>query len=337
LPLLDTEFLAVYEKLGFYTRDLRFVVNGHVIDPCELTTRFNLERVRKFVPKRAGKSIGCGVFGLSASEYPIEADVCGVLLCTHGKVVKTDFFNQFPGTMGPRIIGLVEIWALIDFLTTAKTDFIRRKRLREFEGLYDPVRQEFRAWLSELGIESQVVAATDDATRLERELKKILEDVPELSDFFGFRSRKSILQPSADGTVVATTEEGVEATFPVGEGEGGEGPGPVDIGEQPGEALIEDRDRGTHTARPVSRVGRRGPKIAFVEAQDKLELAWVDGNNIVINSGHPSYIKVRSDIAARRLHNLFAIANAIQKFLTSEAVSQDLAFVDRMMRAWGNK
>lgn len=337
LPLLDAEFLAVYEAKGLYNRDLKFIVNGHVVDPCDLTALFDLEKVRKFVPKKAGKGIGCGFLGLSASEYPIEADLCGVLLCTHGKVVKTDFFSQFPGTMGPRIIGLVEIWGLIDFLTTAKTDFIRRKKLREFESLYDPVRQEFKAWLSELGIEPQVATATDDAMKLERELKKLLDDVPELSEFFGFRTRKPVLQPSADGTVVATTEEGIEATFPVGLGEGGEGPGPVDVGEQPGEALVEDRDSGTQIARPVSRVGRRGPKITFAEAPDKVELAWVEGSNIVINSGHPSYIKVRSDSTARKLHSLFAIAGAIQRFLTSEGISQDLIFADRMMTAWGNK
>lgn len=337
LPLFDTEFLTLYERLGFYSGDLRFIVNGNLIDPCDLTTQLKLEQVRRFVPKKGGKGIGLGILGLSKSEYPIGADICGALLCTHGKVVKPDFFNQFPGAMGPRIIGLVEIPSLIDFLTTAKTDFIRRKKLREFESLYDPVRQEFKSWLSELGIESPVVAATDDAMKLERELKKLLDDVPELSEFFGFRTKKPILQTSTEGTVIATTEEGVESTFPFGEGEGGEGPGPLDVGDQPGEAIVEDRDNGTQTAKPVSRVGRRGPKITFNEAPDKVELAWVEGSNVVINSGHPSYVKVRSDFTARKLHSLFAIAGAVQRFLTSEGISQDMTFVDRMMTAWGNK
>ena len=68
-----------------------------------------------------------------------------------------------------------------------------------------------------------------------------------------------------------------------------------------------------------------------------MDLAWVDGNNVVINTGHPSYTKVRSDNTARRLHNLFAVAGAIHKFLASEGEGQDPMFTDRMMAAWGKK
>lgn len=337
LPLLDTEFLTLYERLGYYSDDLRFIVNGRVVEPRDLAVDFALEEVRRFVPKKASKRIGYGILGLAPSEYPIEADLCGVLLCTHGKIIKADFFNQFPSTLGPRILGLVEIPGLIDFLTTAKTDFIRRKRLREFEGLYDPVRQEFKLWLTELGVEPHEIAGTDEGTKLEREIKKILDDVPALADLFGFRTRKTILQASGSGTITADMQEGVEFTFPTGEGEAGEGPGPVDVGGQPGEALVEDQEHGTQKAAPISRIGRRGPKITFAEAPDRVDLAWVDGNNVVINSGHPSYAKVRSDAAARRLHSLFAIASAVQRFLTSEGDTQALMFTDKMMAAWGSK
>lgn len=337
LPLIDTEFLTLYEQFHYYSSKLRFIVNGHVIEPCDIATNFALEKVRRFFPQKANKRFGYGILGLSPTEYLIEPDLCGVLMCTHGKVIKADFFSQFPGTMGPRILGLVELPGLIDFLTTAKTDFIRRKKLREFERLYDPVRQEFKAWLTDLGVQSQEIAGTDEATKLERELRRLLNDVPELSNFFGFRTRKPILHLSPNGEVVSAVEEGVEPTFPIGEGEAGEGPGLLDVGEQPGEAVVEDQNNGTKIAKPVSRVGHRGPKITFVEAPDRVELAWVEGNNVSINSGHPSYVRVRSDTNTRRLHSLFAIASAIQRFLAGEGISQDLTFVDKMMRAWGNK
>jgi len=338
LPLLDTRYLALYERLGRYSSDFRFVVNGQVIEPSKLTEDFALEKVREFFPQKAAKRIGYGILGLAPSEYPLGANLCGVLLCTLGKVIKADFFNQFPSSIGPRILGVVEIPGFVNFLTTAKTDFIiRRGRYREFESLYNPVRQEFKAWLGELGIQPIEVTGTDEATKLEGELKKILGDVPELAEFFGFRTRKAILQPDSSGAINAFPQEGIEETFPVGEGEAGEGLGPVDIGEQPGQALVEDTKAGIESAKPISRVGRRGPKITFVEAPDRIDLAWVDGNNVAINSGHPSYTKIQSDAMARRLHSLFAIAGAVQRFMAGEDRNRDLMFADRMMAAWGKK
>lgn len=337
LPLLDIDFLNLYDNLGYYSSELRFMVNGQVVKPGHIETDFTLDRIDRFLLRAAGKGIGYGILGLADREYPVAPDLCGVILCTRGKVIKADLFNQFPGTQGPRILGLVEVPGFVDFLTTSKTDFTRRGKHREFEKLYDPVRQEFKSWLGKLGIESIEVGDADEAAALERELKKILSDVPELAEFFGFRARKTILQQSGSGETTASPHEGVETTLPVGEGEAGEGPGPLDLGDQPGEALAEDRESGTTPVAPISRVGRRGPKISFAEAPDRQDLAWVDGNNVVVNTGHVSYAKVRSTRTARRLHNLFAIASAIQRFLASEGDTQDLMFIDRLMAAWGSK
>jgi hypothetical protein len=68
-----------------------------------------------------------------------------------------------------------------------------------------------------------------------------------------------------------------------------------------------------------------------------MDLGWVDGNNIIINSGHPSYAKTCSDTRSRTLHNLFAIASAIQRFKGGESTLPDMMFIDRMMAAWGKK
>jgi len=337
LPLLDPAFLELYERMGYYSNSFRFEVDGQIVEPGNIDRELAVERVKSFFPTKAGKRIGYGLLGLATSEYPLGGDVCGVLLCTRGKVIKADLFNQFPGTLGPRVFGVVEIPGLVDFLTTAKTDFIRgRGRFREFEGLYDPVRQEFKAWLAELGVQSAEIPGIDEAGKLERELKKILDDVPELSEFFGFRTRKPVLVQSDSGAVTAATHEGVELTFPMGEGHGGGALGPVDVGDQPGEALVLDPS-GTEKAQPISRQSRRGPKIAFADARDRLDLAWIDGNNVVINSAHPSYAKARSDSLARRLHCLFAIGSAVQRFIASGEDATDLMFVDRMMAAWGKK
>lgn len=337
LPLLDKEFLDLYERLGYYSSNIRFIVNGNVVQPMDFASYYAMEQVEKFIPKKASSGIGYGVFGLAQSEYPVEQDLCGVLLCTHGKVIKADLFNQFPGVLGPRILGLVEIPEFIGFLTTAKTDFIRRKRLRDFESLYNPVRQQFKQWLSDVGIESTATVETDEAIRLERELKKILDDIPELSEFFGFRTRKTVLKQCEKGEIDASVHDGMESTFPIGEGIAGEEPGPVDIGDEPGQAFMKNGESGTQKSRPISRVARRGPKITFSNMPECDDLAWIDGNNVVINSGHPSYTKISHSPTASRLHSLFALGNAIQRFIKAEGISDDITFVDRMMTAWGKK
>ena len=91
------------------------------------------------------------IFGLSPEEYPLGTDVAGVLLSTWGKVIKPELFNQFPSGLGPRIFGLVEIPEFVKYLTTSKTDFIRRGKHKQLEALYGPIREEFKNWLAELG------------------------------------------------------------------------------------------------------------------------------------------------------------------------------------------
>ena len=336
LPLMDPKFLELYEKRECYSRRLRFAVNGEVVEPSAVADALSLDCVTQFFPKRRGKLFGYGILGLAGSEYPVAPDVCGVLICTFGKIIKAELFSQFPGTQGPRLFGMVEVPGLVKFLTTSKTDFIRKGKQKEFEQLYDPIRQEFKQWLKDIGVEPIEVAGTDEARKLERELKKLVDEVPELADFFGFPSKKRVLAPDSDGEVPAAIHQGVELTFPVGEGTKGQGPGVVDVGDDPGEALLE-KEQGEPRAKPISRTAHRGPKIAFAEAPDRTDLAWVEGSNVVINSAHPAYVRNRGDAKARRLHSLFAIGSAVQRFLAAEVETPDLMFVDRMMQAWGKK
>jgi len=335
--LLDPKFLELYEKLGFYSKELRFSINGQIIKPVSIIKVLCLDKVKEIYPERGRKQkFGYGIFGVSKSDYPVASDICGVLLCTHGKVIKADLFKQFPGALGPRIFGIFEIPEFINFLTTAKTDFIRKGRHKKFEGIYGPIRQVFKDWLKEIGIEPTEVAVTDEATMLEKELKKILEDVPELSNFFGFWARKNILSESLKGNIVSATQDGGGVTFPVGEGTKKIGEGFLDSGENNGKALREVKS-GDKRAEPISRTSKRGPKISFAKAPDSMDLAWVEGNNIVINAAHSSYRKVSSNARVLRTHNLFAIATAILRFINSEIDTPNFSFIDKFMKSWGDK
>jgi len=337
LPLLDQNFLNLYEKMGYYSKTLRFVVNGEKVNPFDVIQTFNLENTKVFFPKNRKKKIGYGIFGLATSEYPVGPDVSGILLCTRGKVIKPELFNQFPSGFGPNIFGLVEIPDFVKYLTTSKTDFIRRGTHKKLESLYAPVRQEFKDWLFVLGVQQIEPDVTDDAARLEKELKKMLDDIPELNEFFGFRAPKNILSASDLGLINTTTHSGSQTTFPSGTGIKGNGLGVVDAGEENGVALIKDEKEGTVRAKPISRTTKRGPKISFAKAPNRVELAWVEGNTITINSGHPCYKKAQSRTLGKRLHNFYAIATTVQRFLGKTNDDPELMFIDRMMAVWGQK
>jgi len=77
--------------------------------------------------------------------------------------------------------------------------------------------------------------------------------------------------------------------------------------------------------------------ISFSFAPEKVNLLWVEGNKVVINSGHPSYVKIKSSAQARRVHSLFAIGIAVHRVISTADNTLDLMFIDRLMTALGKK
>ncbi|MFA5628786.1 MAG: ATP-binding protein [Dehalococcoidales bacterium] len=336
LPLIDLNFLPLYEKLDFYKKELRFIVNKKEISEFNFKTEFDLSDIHEFYPTSKGGKIGYGILGISSKEYPMGENQCGVLLCTHGKVIKSDLFNQFPGDLGPKIVGVVEIPDLINFLTSSKTDFMRRGKHKEFETLYNPIRQEFKSWLKKLGIKSSEIPPDDEAIKLEKEIKKLIDEIPELSEFFGMPLQKEVLQEQKDGQVDAGLQSGVEQTFPSGTGKINTKNPILGPGDASGEALVENAGAKDKKAGPISRTSKRGPRISFYESPEREELSWVDGYNIVINSGNPAYKRASTNSQVKRTHCMYAIANAMQKFLFV-GDTNDLSFVDKLISVWGRK
>ena len=338
LPLFDRRFLEFYATIGIYSESLRFTVNGKIIEPINVAEQFGLDKLEEFIPKSGRKRIGYCLFGISESPYPLGNGLCGVHVCTYGKVVQSDFLGQFPGDLGPRIFGLADIPPLAKFLDTSKTKFKKgRQHHREFERLYGPIRTRFEEWLKNVGVSVIEEEEVNEARKLEREIRRLIDEVPELQEFFGFRQRKDVLAESSKGTTLADEVEGAEITFPDGEGTAGTGEGPTDLGDGPGTALVESDSGGQKKAKPISRKAKAGPRIAFLKAEDKIEMAWVDGNNVIINSAHPSYRKTKGNNSQRRLYCLFAIATAIERYFSIDSAETAQFLVDRMMAAWGKK
>ena len=341
LPLFDTQFLGFLDDYGKCDRRLRFVINGDDIYPTELKNSLGLSNVKEFAPKKeVGGRFGLGFVGLAATEYQLGNDMFGLVLCTHGKVIKSDLFNQFPGKLGPRIVGVVEVPELVDFLTTSKTDFLRgRGQHKKIERLYGPIRAEFADWLASLGVEQAEANRGEEVGRLERELQKIVKQIPELSDLLGFSGPNQVPNPNPNGTIDAQERSGVSTTYPVGERDDWttQSSGPLSTGEEQGSTL-EKNPTGAIKASPLTRKTRRGPKIGFVSDPTREQLGWVEGNAIMINSGHPAYKKAQASASSRLHHNMFVIAASMQRFLIETDIDdkESLSFIDRMMAAWGS-
>jgi len=164
----------------------------------------------------------------------------------------------------------------------------------------------------------------------------LLEDIPELREFFGLRLPKKVLISDNKGDVITKDVNGIEKSFPIGIGNKGNTNGIPDIGIEPGSTIVQDA-HGNHKASTISRSSKQGPKISFVNVSDKLELAWVEGNTIFINNGHPVNNKIKDNYKDKRIFYLVAIGCAIQRFLASQEDKADLLFIDRILSAWGNK
>lgn len=337
LPLFDKSALELYSRFKRYSPNLTFSVNGKVLDKFDIEKAFCLEKAKRFFLQTKGKRYGFGCFGLSQTEYPLGEDAAGIAICVFGKVVQYDYLKQYLGDIAARIFGFVEIPPLIEFLNTSKSGFIKhRSTAAKFRMYNEPVREEFKKWLSEIGIKSVEMVESEKAIKLEQEIKKLINQLPELLNFFGLSIKRDIKQPRINGEIAGSIVEGADITYPNGEGQKGKGEGPVDEGIGPFKSFREEKE-GKYRASPISRTRRAGIRISFDNKPDRKELAWLDGNIVVINLGHKSYLKIKSDSKARKLHNIFSIALCLEREMKEQQLldSGDL-FIERMMSAWGN-
>lgn len=336
LPLLDENFLNFYNDLDLYSKQLRFFVNNQVIKPLDVIKYLRLSNVKKVFFEYNHKIYGYGLFGLIPDDLIAETDTAGVGISVFGKIIKYDFFGQFPGEVAPRIFGLVEIPVFIDFLNTSKTDFIRKRHTAKiFNNYYSNIREEFKNWLKEIGVKTIEAINTEEAIKLEQEIKKLVKEIPELSNFFGSSNKAKVLFKDDLGDISSKIVEGTETTYPNGEGEKSVNEGRLGPGEGAGESIIETVE-GLEKAKPISRRVKSGVRISFADNPERIDLAWLEDNTIVVNSGHCCYQKLKNNMQAKRVHNVYSIAIALNKELNLRGVLENSNnFIDRIMSEWG--
>ncbi len=169
LPLFINEFLSAYSASNLYPTPPRFIVNGLPIQATDINSIASLSE-RTNVKLSSG---GIGAIGVSESEYnPIEG-AHGVLLCTYGKVIKSELFGLSTGALGNKLFGIVEIPGLIEYLTTNKSDLRRGPgRNKGLGEMLAPVREELEKFLASHGVATAKPQRNRMSQKLERELTK---------------------------------------------------------------------------------------------------------------------------------------------------------------------
>ena len=337
LPLFITDFVRSYKASGIYAVCPKLVVNGMPVPSEDLTAVMELVQADMFPVKTDGRSVGWGAIGLTENDAPITES--GVWLCAHGKVIKPETFGLHTGPLGARLSGIVEIPELIQFVTTNKSDLKGgRGRHRELEALFRPVREKVKEFLEMHGVVPVEQKQNKLSASLERELTKMVKNLPELQDFDGLLSKSSRLRRSENGKITAAPAEREGDGVSNGSDAGGNGGGDMENRNRESDGRsrgpIQGDSQGQERAKQRKSRNSYGPRVAFEEHPGRAETAWLDSSTIVINSGHNAYRQRISQDQAKLTYCMFAIGVALDKAGLVDP-SDGVSYVDRLIGAWG--
>ncbi len=328
LPLFANEFVRSYSGMGLYPGEPRFLINGSPVQRSNLSDVAALDKRHDFPVKVRKKIVGWGAIGVSEKDCPAGPDSYGVLLCTRGKVIMPEMFGLPTGRLGTKLFGIVEIPGLITYLTTNKSGL--KKSGRGCNQLLAPVREELKKFLAKHGVAVAEPQRNPLSAKLERELTKIVKQMPELRDFRGLRRESSALRKNEDGDTPASPQE---PSPKIGDDQSGDGDDNGSDNGHGSESRKEDEAGKTRTKRQSSR-RNQGPRVAFENYPDRNETAWLNSDTIIINSGHPAYCRQTTQSQAKLTYCMFAIGVALDKANLVES-DNDTSYVDRLITAWG--
>ena len=332
LPLFVTEFLRAYEAIGMYRVQPSFILNGSPISTQELNGITTFIQSKHLELQSGTQAIGWGAIGVSDRDRPIDDATYGILLCTHGKVIKPELFGMSTGVLGAKLFGIVEIPELIQFLTTNKSDLkAGPRRMSGLNRLLDPVREELRNFLAQHGVVMVGQQRNQLTAKLERELSRMVRSLPELQDFDGLLRRSRRLRKSLTGDLLTSDDRTSAGDREVEENQRDEN-GANDISDG-GSSRSLDSEGKTRAKRQRSR-NNQGPRVAFEEHSDREETAWIESNTVVINSGHRAYRQRINQDQARLTYCMFAIGVALDKSDLVES-ADGTSYVDKFIAAWG--
>jgi Fe-S cluster biosynthesis and repair protein YggX len=235
------------------------------------------------------------------------------------------------------VTGILEVPELVECLTTNKCDFRKEGSSgRKYYRFNKIAQQEFRKWLEELQLMDRPEITTDrDIRRLERLVTQIVGGIPDLQQFYGSRSQQQTLVSEPGGR-----EFGVAPDRQVR----GEPPPHPDESLPPMEGVAREApDQASRDGRSLQdgeeipavqrlRSSKSGPILRYVEAADRKDISWMEGDTVLINTAHVTYRKA-VERKVLEYHNMFAAALAMLREVPT--AQEKLELLEKFMSGWG--
>jgi len=344
-PLLCEKFMR--ELLcSFYKKGVTFIINERPLVLNE--TPANPEYLKIYLGQ-SRKPLGIGflaktietpswlqrVVSGSADENNFYGLPGGLAISTFGKVIKSgwEWLGISPKS-SEDVIGIVEIPALAELLTTNKMDFLRdAANLKKFYRYRKAMQEAVRPILIKMGaFKSQTIT---EPSRLLKPLNQsiastladLVNDFPELSSLLGNRFRKALgkeysASKLGESNVIGKVVRAVEARA-----------------QEPSQSSNSER-------LPEGRAGGVGAKIKTKKAGLELRFEELEISDSVIpmgrliedilyiNTNHPAWHKAQAEGLAE-YHIVITVAVTLSEFLEADRSSQD--FMSTFLCHWGRQ
>lgn len=342
-PLLSEKFYQNILKY-FYRKPVNFYVNGNkIILPEE-----GQEELQHWFYLTLGKNrraIGAGflvktgiepgwlqkILGQAGTTASLPA---GLWISTFGKVIKGgwDWLGILPKN-SDSLVGLVEIPALSEILTTNKNGFLTDTgSLKKYYKYRKAVQESVLPILKQLGEDRTAIPDSPEkilkplSQTITGALNRLMDDFPELESLIGTYRKQAIGQ-----TQKISREEKTRAiNLPVGKMD----------------KEIPAKNRATAKTVPPGVADKTKDKIVRVKnTQFKLLLADIPDapemplgriveDTLTVNTIHPAWKKAKQK-RQEEYHILITVASTLSQFLESEKSPQD--FLNRLLIAWATE
>lgn len=346
-PLLSEEFLfqKIYQHFyplfhpqlfqlilkHIYKKGVEFFINGQKVS-FTYSHSFNPKMFQIKIGQGRYKKLA-GVGYLSKGDNIDHLLGMGLAVSTYGKVIKSGW--EWLGINPSRennIVGVVEIPELASILTTSKMDFLKdAKSLKKYYSFRKAIQQAVTPLLAEMGEEVNHLAEQKIfcslANEIERALRYVLGDFPELVPLLGIRHLKKLglgLEPVIGSLISITTGNPAQEDASTEEQENASNKQSSDNQPKNPSAISAKK----------SKKSSKGPalSIGFEKREQGDGMARMMESKIWINSSHPAYQRVKKT-KQEPYHIVFCVALALSDFL--EDNSSPHKFIDDFLASWG--